>query len=215
MVCKAMKEIKGFNERKTTVFKKAKQLSTLCDVELLLILYGSDQPNVPQIWCSKPEAVNDIISKYRSGKRVGNKVAGNSEKQELKDLGIEDLKKLAGDLECKIDSVNEKLNFMKRSVVGSDYYCFDGFDFGNNNNQMPGITGYEERVQETEIARLDSVRQADVGSDYYRHSNSRITNCFHDQMLFFGGSEGKESMNQTEGDVDLQDLLMQFEVDDF
>ncbi|KAK2654887.1 hypothetical protein Ddye_014743 [Dipteronia dyeriana] len=54
-----------YNRRKTTLMKKANQLSKLCVVKVCMVCFGPDK--TVETWPENRSEVCDIISKYKSG----------------------------------------------------------------------------------------------------------------------------------------------------
>ncbi|KAK3212726.1 hypothetical protein Dsin_017432 [Dipteronia sinensis] len=85
---------KRFNylKRKTTLLKKANQLSKLCDVNVCMVCFGPDKK--AETWPENKSEVCDIISKYKLGYNMGKEKKHN----------------LVGFLENKKKKLEEKSN---------------------------------------------------------------------------------------------------------
>ncbi|KAI9161940.1 hypothetical protein LWI28_022214 [Acer negundo] len=94
-----------YNRRKTTLMRKANQLSKLCDVNVCIVCFGPDK--TVETWPENRSEVCDIISKYKLG-GLGNNM-GRGEKHNL-----------VGFLENKKKKLEEKSNkkIMKNLVGG-------------------------------------------------------------------------------------------------
>ncbi|KAK3219742.1 hypothetical protein Dsin_013712 [Dipteronia sinensis] len=100
-----------YNRRKTTLMRKANQLSKLCDVNVCMVCFGPDK--TVETWPENRSEVCDIISKYKLG-ALGN--MGRGKKHNL-----------VGFLEKKKKKLEEKSNkkIMKNLVGGCVYSTWD------------------------------------------------------------------------------------------
>ncbi|KAK3219744.1 hypothetical protein Dsin_013714 [Dipteronia sinensis] len=100
-----------YNRRKTTLMRKANQLSKLCDVNVCMVCFGPDK--TVETWPENRSEVCDIISKYKLG------VLGN--------MGRGKKHNLVGFLENKKKKLEEKSNkkIMKNLVGGCVYSTWD------------------------------------------------------------------------------------------
>ncbi|TXG69100.1 hypothetical protein EZV62_004035 [Acer yangbiense] len=101
-----------YNRRKTTLMRKANQLSKLCDVKVCMVCFGPDK--TVETWPKNKSEVCDIISKYKLG-GLGNNM-GRGKKHDL-----------VGFLENKKKKLEEKSNkkIMKNLVGGCVYSTWD------------------------------------------------------------------------------------------
>ncbi|KAK9676117.1 hypothetical protein RND81_11G055500 [Saponaria officinalis] len=95
--------------RKTTVFKKARELSTLCDVDVALILYDSGE-QTPEIWSSRPDCVS-VVNRYLSATNQPQIIESKS--SYIDGLGIAGLKEFDSFLAGKIECVNQRIDFLR------------------------------------------------------------------------------------------------------
>ncbi|CAN6584566.1 hypothetical protein C1H46_029929 [Malus baccata] len=63
----------AFRKRKKSVYKKANELSKLCDIDVALVVYEADQkkgirPVQPETWPQDPAEFNRILSRYKASK---------------------------------------------------------------------------------------------------------------------------------------------------
>ncbi|KAK3212707.1 hypothetical protein Dsin_017413 [Dipteronia sinensis] len=112
----------SFNKRKSTLKKKAAQLSTLCDVEVCMVCFGPDR--TVETWPENRSDVLDLIGKF----------GGSSEKEREKGKKKYNLVGFLGDKKRKLD---EKLN--KRKNPEDDELV---------KNYVPGgvISAWDERL---------------------------------------------------------------------
>ncbi|KAI9191055.1 hypothetical protein LWI28_002944 [Acer negundo] len=192
-------EVISFNNRKSTLKKKAAQLSTLCDVEVCMVCFGPD--NSVETWPENRSDVLDLIGKYgafsekerKKGKERYNLLGFLRDKKRKTD---EKLNKKRKNLE---DNESVK-NFYPRSVFLAWDERLDLF----SEEKLVGLCGcldsklQELREQITVIqmkkkekapivelqnpeVRFDHLNNKNLNYDLTRLINS--DNCFYDQQI--------------------------------
>ncbi|KAK9741813.1 hypothetical protein RND81_03G130400 [Saponaria officinalis] len=135
---------KIYKKKVNSVLKKAYELSILCDVQVCVIIYGSDG-GPPTVWPNDSETLNKIISRYTNipleerRKRaltlstLPKKVQEKQDLKEVDDKQVENLPKLdfvrddrldgfsyvklkeiANQLDAKIERVKSRIDLMKK-----------------------------------------------------------------------------------------------------
>ncbi|KAH7574185.1 hypothetical protein JRO89_XS03G0263200 [Xanthoceras sorbifolium] len=109
----------SFKNRKSTLKKKATQLSTLCDVNVCMVCFGPD--GTVETWPENRSDVLDLIIKYKNLSEEGRE----KKKQKCNLLGfLEDKKrKLVDKLNRKVDDSSSML--LKNNLAGSAVLAWD------------------------------------------------------------------------------------------
>ncbi|KAK2654892.1 hypothetical protein Ddye_014748 [Dipteronia dyeriana] len=117
-----------YNRRKTTLMKKANQLSKLCDVKVCMVCFGPDK--TVETWPGNRSEVCDVFSKYKSG------CLGN--------MGREKKHNHVGFLENKQKKLEEKSKkkIVKNLVGGCVYSTWDKRLNRFSEDELVGLCGW-------------------------------------------------------------------------
>ncbi|XP_074289689.1 MADS-box transcription factor PHERES 2-like [Silene latifolia] len=58
------KLMKDFNKKKSFIFKKTYELSTLCDIPACVIIYGPNGDEPPCVWPEEAQGFNSVLARY-------------------------------------------------------------------------------------------------------------------------------------------------------
>ncbi|XVF31572.1 hypothetical protein REPUB_Repub17cG0002200 [Reevesia pubescens] len=129
---KARKKV--FETRRSNLLKKAKELSILCDIKLLLIIYELDKQK-PEIWPDNYEEAEQIINRIKQQhvrgnskkacdffaskkKNFGEKFAISDHKSLINHFSENELQKLCYELDAKIDAVKSAIKSKQALTEG-------------------------------------------------------------------------------------------------
>ncbi|XVE72130.1 hypothetical protein DITRI_Ditri11bG0013800 [Diplodiscus trichospermus] len=129
---KARKRV--FEKRRNSLLKKAKELSILCDIKTLIIIYELDKQK-PEIWPHNDEEAEQIINKFkqqcvrRTSKkdcdslaskktRFGDKFAMSDHKSMINQLTENELQKFCCKLDAKIAAVMNAIDSKQTLTEG-------------------------------------------------------------------------------------------------
>ncbi|XP_056695597.1 agamous-like MADS-box protein AGL82 [Spinacia oleracea] len=129
--------IKVFKQRKDGILKKAFELSTLCNTEVAVIIFGPKNGDPPSIWPKDSDNLINILKRFENEKtsikerrkratnmnipcfRNNKDDAGDNPiwNDKFDSFSVQELVGLLSSLETKINVVNAKINTMKNNSV--------------------------------------------------------------------------------------------------
>ncbi|XP_074275095.1 agamous-like MADS-box protein AGL90 [Silene latifolia] len=204
MVCK---KTANYLHRKSTVFKRAKELSTLCDVDVLLILYDPDSPNIPQTWCSRSDPVTVIDQYYAKKKPNRSKEVipsrAKNDDQFLQNLGFGELNDLNSILAAKIESVNQRINLIKEGNKARDL-----IDCGKTGLYVEDLGCEGNNLADSSSRFVDDVTEFKFSNGINEGNKLGFSN-FSESLDFGFGFEGKTDCIDYNDGLNVGDLEFQ------
>ncbi|KAM1166278.1 hypothetical protein TB1_024883 [Malus domestica] len=175
-----------FQKRRKGIMKKAYEFSTLCEVDVCMIIYGpklTDRPPELQTWPKNPEEVNRIINKYKASTMC----KPPKKTFDLSDLLMDRKNKVYADIyrkrkemyETKYPAWDERINTFSESQLEALLNALDGkLESGKRTflNRKKEAAGHQILVMKKEAPTLLMGGNLDVGE-----SSSRKHPCNYEE----------------------------------